>query len=244
MLGNLQDMSVADLIQHNCQELRTACLSVKNHQGQGDLYFEDGKIVHASLNGQTGENVVYEILGWEEGTFDLQMGVTSATVTINRGWSSLLIEGARRLDENETNSKQLDTEFMIRNEGDNMANKIDAILKELAGEVDGYIASDVVGMDGMNIASHSNSKIDNEGVSAQMTMLFKLVDTSVTKTGLGILEDNILTTANSYLFTRYLPDKQYFLGILADRHVASLGNLRLIGKIYVERIERAMPHHA
>jgi predicted regulator of Ras-like GTPase activity (Roadblock/LC7/MglB family) len=124
-----------------------------------------------------------------------------------------------------------------------MANKLDAILKELAGEVDGYIASDGVGMDGINIANHTNSKINTEEVSAQMTMLFKLVDTTINKTMLGTLEDNILTTKNAYLYTRFLPDKQYFLGILADRHSASLGNLRLIGKIYVERLEKAMPQH-
>jgi hypothetical protein len=39
----------------------------------------------------------------------------------------------------------------------------------------------------------------------------------------------------------YLPNKQHFLGIIADRKTAILGNLRLMAKIYSERIAKAMP---
>jgi predicted regulator of Ras-like GTPase activity (Roadblock/LC7/MglB family) len=242
MLGNLKDMTVADLVQLNCQERRTASLLVQNHKGQGALYFKDGNVVHAEFNGQEGEETADEVLSWEEGTFDLQVGAEAPKVTITRSWSSLLIEGARRLDEKGTGS----ISFILNPEQieeKDMTHKLDEILKELAGEVDGYVASNVVGMDGINIAHHATGKTNFEVVSAQMTMLFKLVDTSVNKVSSVVLEDNLLTTTNEYLFTRYLPGHQYFLGVLADRKQANLGNLRLICKIYVDRLAKAMPHN-
>ena len=243
MSGNLQEMAIADLVQLNCQERKTASLLVQNHESQGTLYFKDGNVVHAILNGQEGEDVAYQILGWEEGTFDLQVGVESPRSTITRSWSSLLIEGARRLDENESDSNLSELNPLDQIEEEDMSHKLDDILKELSGEVDGYIASNVVGMDGINIAYHTQGKINPEVVSAQMTMLFKLVDTSISKSTTGTVEDSILTTNNVYLYSRYLPGHQYFLGVLADRKAANLGNLRLVCKIFVDRIEKAMPHN-
>ncbi len=241
MLGNLQDISLADLIQLNCQDRKTASLLLKSNENQGELYFKDGNVVHAALNGREGEESAYELLSWEEGTFDLKLGIEPPAVTIKRGWSSLLIEGARRLDESTSNFDIQDSNFNIQSEDDFMPHKLDDLLKELSGEVDGYVASSVVGMDGIDIAHHASSKINTEAASAQMTMLFKLVDTSVSKGGSDILEDNVLTTSNVYIYTRYLPDKEYFLGVIADRKSASLGNLRLICKIYVDRIQKVMP---
>ena len=243
MLGDLQDMAIADLVQLNCQGNKTACLMINHHSKQGMLYFKGGNVVHAVLDGEDGEESAYKILGWQEGTFDLQPGVEPPTLSITRGWSGLLIEGARRLDEESSISSSFDFIPTLLSVVDTMAQKLDAMLKELSGEIDGYIASNVVGMDGINIAFHTNSKLDIEAVSAQMTMLFKLVDTSVSKTLNGHMEDNVLTTSNIYLYTRYLPDKQYFLGVITDRKTASLGNLRLICKIYVDRIQKIMPRN-
>ncbi|MCE1253411.1 MAG: DUF4388 domain-containing protein [Anaerolineae bacterium] len=241
MLGYLQDISLANLIQLNCQERKTAALALKYNDHQGELYFKDGNVVHAVFNGREGEEAAYELLSWQEGAFELKTGIEPPAVTINRGWSSLLIEGARRLDENPSNPDFLDSIFDIQSEDDFMPHKLEDLLKELSGEVDGYIASSIVGMDGIDIAHHARSKINTEAASAQMTMLFKLVDTSVSKNGHETLEDNVLTTSNVYVYTRYLPNKDYFLGVIADRKSASLGNLRLICKIYVDRIQKAMP---
>ncbi len=122
-----------------------------------------------------------------------------------------------------------------------MAPKLDDILKEMGGEITGYVASAVAGMDGINIAQHTRAKVDPEAISAQMTMLLKLVDSAVTKLGAGAVEDNLLTTANAYLLLRFLPDKQHYLGMVAERKSGNLGNMRLISKLYADRIRKAMP---
>ena len=123
-----------------------------------------------------------------------------------------------------------------------MGQKFEEILSSLAGEVSGYSASALVGIDGINIAANSKGPQDPEAVSAQMTMLFRLVDGSVEKLGAGVLEDNLMTTEKSYILMRFLPGKEYYLSITADRKTGNLGNLRLMSKMYTEQLSKAMPH--
>jgi predicted regulator of Ras-like GTPase activity (Roadblock/LC7/MglB family) len=244
MKGNLRDMGIADLIQHNCQDRKTAQVSIRHSGRQAVLFFQDGDIVHASLDDKAGEEVVYEILQWEEGVFEMESDVKSPVQTIDRNWSSLLLEGARRLDERKT---EIPSDIDGNQEVNPMATNFEGILKEMGGEVTGYVASVLAGMDGINLASHSrSSKVDTEALSAQMTMLFKLVDTSTAKLAevqeqTIELEDNLLTTEGAYVLMRYLPGKQYYVGVIADKKTGNLGNLRLISKLYCGRLAKAMP---
>jgi predicted regulator of Ras-like GTPase activity (Roadblock/LC7/MglB family) len=240
MQGNLRDMAIADLIQHNCQDRKTAQLRIEHSGQQAILYFEDGNVSHAVLGNQTGEEVIYEILQWEDGIFDLETGIKPPRTTITRNWSGLLLEGARRLDENELEANLVKSEQNDHTEAHKMVN-LDDILKDMSGEVTGYIACSLVGLDGLNIASHtSNNAVDPEAIDAQMTMLLKLVDASVEKLGAGIVEDNLTTTENAYLLMRFLPEKQYYLSLTANRKTGNLGNMRLMSKIYAERLSKAM----
>jgi len=243
MLGNLKDMTIADLIQHNCQDRKTAELSLQHTGHRAVVYFDDGNVAHAVLDGeQEGEAVIYQILGWEDGTFNLETGVNPPRSTITRSWTGLLLEGARRLDEDKLESDLFSGSKNQQPEVNQMALKLDDVLKEMSGEVNGYIASVVVGMDGLSIAQHATGKIDPEAISAQMTQLLKLVDTSTTKLNAGNLEDHLLTTQNAYVLMRFLPDKQHFLGVAVDRKSGNLGNARLISKMFSERLDKAMPH--
>ena len=239
--GNLLDMSVADLIQHYCQDRKMAQLKIEHSGQQAFLYFEDGNVSHAVLGNQTGEDVIYEILQWKDGIFDEESGVYPPRKTIIRHWSGLLLEGARRLDENELKPvvpiEQIDS---IATETHKMIN-LDDILKEMSGEVSGYIASSLMGLDGLMIASDAGKNaIDQETFGAQLTVLLKLVNVSVEKLGAGVVEDNLTTTQSAYILLRFLSDKQYYLCITADRKASNLGNMRLMSKIYSDRLSKAM----
>ncbi len=123
-----------------------------------------------------------------------------------------------------------------------MAPKFDEILKEMAGEISGFAGCALVGMDGINLASYSRAKgLDPDLISAQMTMLLKLVDTSIEKIKAGQIEDDLVTTANTYLLNRFLPGKGYYLGIAVDRKTGNLGNMRLISRTYADRLAKALP---
>jgi predicted regulator of Ras-like GTPase activity (Roadblock/LC7/MglB family) len=238
--GNLKDISVADLIQIHCIDQRTARLKIDQQDQAAEIFFNAGQVVHATLGQASGEEAVYEILTWTEGLFNVDNDVTAPKKSINRMWSGLLLEGAKRLDEKEMNRKN--SEENQSTEEMKMGQKFEEILTSLAGEVSGYSASALVGIDGINIAANSKGPLDPEAVSAQMTMLFRLVDGSVEKLGAGVLEDNLMTTEKSYILMRFLPGKEYYLSITADRKTGNLGNLRLMSKMYTDQLSKAMPH--
>lgn len=235
MQGVLADMAVADIIQHSCQDRRTARLLVRSGGREAALFFEAGQVVHAMLDGDEGEPAVFELLGWDAGSFVLENDVPAPARTITRNWSGLLLEGARRLDEAVAGNN-------TPMEGLQMAPKLNEILKELSGEVSGYLSSAVVGMDGLALADHTKSaKANPEATSAQLALLFKLVDTSAGKMSAGVVEDTLVTTDTAHVLMRFLPGKEYFLGVAMDRKAGNLGNLRLMSKLYADRIAKAMP---
>ncbi len=237
--GNLQDLAVASLIQQVCQEQKTSRLTLRHGREQAELYFQRGSVVHATLGASQGEEVIYNILAWEDGNFELETGIRSPALTIQKSYSSLLLEGARRLDEARLEpNAQADEEIFT--EAKSM--ELDNVLKEMGDQIEGFITCAVVGMDGLPISSFSrNKKTDTEAISAQMTLFFKLADTSVNKLGSGVIEDDLLTTESAYVLMRFLKDRGFYLGIAADRKTAKLGNMRLNSRIYADRIAKVMP---
>jgi predicted regulator of Ras-like GTPase activity (Roadblock/LC7/MglB family) len=242
MTGNLTGLAAADLIQLNCVDQKVARLQIKHSNTMAEVYFCNGQIVHAAYGDQKGEDVVYLVLGWDEGDFSLENDIQSPETTILRSWPSLLLEGARRLDEKGITPAPAEEEQEPDLKESKMTQKFDEILTELAGEVSGFRGCFLVGIDGINLASKFVGELDPELASAQMAMLLKLVSTSAGKVGAGNLEDNLTTTEKAFILMRFLPGKQYFLGISAERKSGNLGNMRLMSKIYTERFVKAMPH--
>jgi len=80
-----------------------------------------------------------------------------------------------------------------------------------------------------------------ELIAAQMTMLLKLVDTSAAKVNIGEIEDNLTTTDFAYVLMRFIPGRKYFLGVTVDRRAGNLGNLRLISRMYANRLGQLLP---
>jgi predicted regulator of Ras-like GTPase activity (Roadblock/LC7/MglB family) len=259
MQGNLQDMAVADLIQQYCQDQKTARLTIEHDGGEGVLFFRDGGVIHATCLNTAGEQAVFEMLMWEQGAFTMETGMDAPEVTITRTWSGLLMEGMRYQDEarlkaeqeearlkaeqEEARLKAEQAEKVQTKEEKQMAENLGDILKELAGEVSGYISSAVVGVDGLNIADHTAAKIDLEITSAQVALFLQQVDLTVTKLDAGLVEENLLTAQHALLLMRFLPQRKYFLLVQADRKTGNLGNLRMITKVYATRIAESMPNN-
>lgn len=97
--GNLKEMSLANLIQVNCQEMRSARLTLSHAGQEGEVYFSDGQVVHATLGELAGESAAYEMLAWSDGTFVLDRDQPTSDKTINVKWNALLLEGMKRMAE-------------------------------------------------------------------------------------------------------------------------------------------------
>ncbi|MBN1936822.1 MAG: DUF4388 domain-containing protein [Anaerolineae bacterium] len=89
------------LISINCTECNQSRLRVWTANQEANLFFDEGQIVHIKLGQQQGEEAVYELLTWEEGQFELEMGVSTPLRTVSTPWSNLVLEGMRMIDEDD-----------------------------------------------------------------------------------------------------------------------------------------------
>lgn len=97
--GNLRDISLTSLISINCNEMSQARLSITKQGKQAEVFFDAGNIVHAELDSLEGEEAMYELLHWEEGDFNLENGIQAPKQTVHTPWSSVLLHGMHRKDE-------------------------------------------------------------------------------------------------------------------------------------------------
>ncbi len=97
--GTLQILSLPNLIQLHCNQQQTVMVRLVRPEREGWLAFDKGDLVYASLGALTGEEAVYELLGWEEGEFHVSEVDAVPSPNIATPWSVLLLEGLQRVDE-------------------------------------------------------------------------------------------------------------------------------------------------
>lgn len=101
--GSLTEASLPDVLQLLAMGRKTGCLGLTHANNFGYIYFADGSISHASLlNRSLGtEEAVYALFTWSHGTFNFEPGVTpdDGVEIVSIDPQSILLEGARRVDE-------------------------------------------------------------------------------------------------------------------------------------------------
>ena len=91
--GSLREMSLANLITVNCQEMRSARLTLTSRGQEGEIFLSDGQVVHATLGTHVGEEAVYTMISWDEGTFVLDLDRVPPSKSITMNWEELLLQG-------------------------------------------------------------------------------------------------------------------------------------------------------
>jgi DNA-binding response OmpR family regulator len=99
MSGELNVMGAPGVLQVCHLTRLTGTLVVKDGGKRMAVRFRDGEIVGAEGDGQSGEAAVFALLAWEEGTFRFAPGDPGDGTPLGAGFSQLLLEGCRRLDE-------------------------------------------------------------------------------------------------------------------------------------------------
>ncbi len=97
--GSLSDMALPDLVQILHHSRKSGRLRVKSGTDEGEVHFQDGRIVHAITGAAKSEDAFYELLGFSEGTFALEPSFKPTEDTIQLSPDMLVLEGLRRLDE-------------------------------------------------------------------------------------------------------------------------------------------------
>jgi hypothetical protein len=96
--GNLQSISLMDVVQLLNVNRKTGKLLVNQEGLSGVLYVLNGDVVHAEIGDALGESGAFEILEWDKGEFEFISTKFKAPTTIKRSVPDLLMEAARTAD--------------------------------------------------------------------------------------------------------------------------------------------------
>jgi len=206
--GNLRSLSLPSIVQINCAERNQARLRLKRQGSEGSLFFADGEVVHAELGSQVGEEVVYELLTWEDGDFELEMDVSSPERTITTGWSSLLLEGMRRLDEEAVGLERLEEIEAMDRKGVR-GEMIQELVRALR-EIESVVGAVLTARDGVVLADELEGDPQKEGAVAVF------VGTAANQVGeslaLGSFEWGTVAIGKDTMLVLERPD--YYVGLL------------------------------
>ena len=117
------------------------------------------------------------------------------------------------------------------------------ILSEFQSEMGrDMVSTDVVGMDGLSIAGLSaDPDFDNSAAAARFAMVMKLSARVSEKIKLGEVEDDLVTTDQVYVLSRFLGDGSYYWGVAVTKE-ATLGVVRMLMNEYADQLWAAIPH--
>jgi len=97
--GRLEEMSVTELMQSLEMGQKTCKLTLRRNAERAELYFSAGQCKHAELGGTEGDTVAYQVIGWLDGEFEIEFGVTADRETTTLSTTGLLMEAMRLMDE-------------------------------------------------------------------------------------------------------------------------------------------------
>ncbi|MCI5165633.1 MAG: response regulator [Candidatus Electrothrix sp. GM3_4] len=248
----LAGISLANFLQIVAMEQKTAALQVAHLNGKtGHLFFAEGKLIDAKYDNIIAEEALFEMLAWENVRLSMtKLSPPLPKPKIHSELMSLLLEAAHRKD-TAIEEKPLDLvkqEFIrIQQQqkqqqsptGEIKMAGIKDLLKEMAGEMDGVLAIQVTGMDGITIALHNPTGTDVEAFSAKFAMVMKLVEKSIDSLqGMGDFEENLVQSQNAWILTRFITP-QYYVGIAVSRD-GTLGNVRLVAQRYLDQLRKSL----
>jgi Domain of unknown function (DUF4388) len=111
--GSLAELHLPDIIQLISVSGKTGVFHLTDGALKGQIYLNDGKIVHASLEDASGEEAVYALAIWSRGDFKFEPGISTELRTISKSNTNLLMEAARRLDEWRVLSKKIPSTELV-----------------------------------------------------------------------------------------------------------------------------------
>lgn len=97
--GVLRQASLQDVIQMECLSRHSVLLEVLTPAARGDIFIQDGSVIHAQTGHLTGEDAFNHLLCLSGGEFNLKPYAAPPVRTIDAPWEFLLMEAARKRDE-------------------------------------------------------------------------------------------------------------------------------------------------
>jgi len=111
--GSLAELHLPDIIQLISVSGKTGVFHLTDGPLHGEIYLNEGRIVHAQIEDASGEEAVYALAIWRQGEFKFEPGVPTDQQTISKSNTNLLMEAARRLDEWRVLSKKIPSTDLV-----------------------------------------------------------------------------------------------------------------------------------
>src|ERR1041385_3741878 len=99
LTGELSDLSLAELIEFFCNQRKTGCIEVQYTTGSAAFFLQSGAVIHAEVGTLRGIEAVYFALTQTNASFTFNSAIEAPVHTINQPWTSVVLEGLRRMDE-------------------------------------------------------------------------------------------------------------------------------------------------
>ncbi len=218
--GNLRTLSLPSIVQINCTERNQARLRIRRQGQEGNVFFADGNVVHATLGSQIGEEAIYELLTWEDGDFELEMGASSPEKSITVGWSGLLLEGLRRIDERavewdglddlERHTEDTEVKMATKKRSEQLADALSELLSS-SSDIEGGA---LVGIDGLVLSANVPvGKLDETLVGAAAAAISGLSRRSVEQMQRGEFFQTLIQGSKGNIIVTFVDERNVFVGL-------------------------------
>ena len=104
LAGDLRDIQLPNLIQLLCSRRRSSAILFEHDGESGSVYIREGELIDATAGTARGEAAVFELLRWHDATFRVVDARALPTRSVDLDWRQLLLEGVRKIDENQRES--------------------------------------------------------------------------------------------------------------------------------------------
>jgi len=228
--GAISVQMLPDVVQLYALASTCGALHVACDGDEGVIWFERGTIPHAVTRDLVGEPAFHRVLGWSGGTFFMRLGESPPSRTISTGWTELVLESCRLLDERATPNLSTESPAPPTNtENPTMANYKEALtkLETLEGFIGGCLCDSESGMVLGTIGG--NASLNLEVAGAANSEVVRAKRKAAKALGLNdTIEDILISLTKQYHLIRPLKSKpSVFFYVALDRARANLGMARL-----------------
>lgn len=227
----MTDVHLADLIQVACNEMEASQVTVRCQGREAGLYFEAGEMVHAELENLEGEEVLYEVLKWTEGSFELHPGVRATQRTLNGDSTGLLLSAWEHIEESEADPAEL-SEDELRQEMTRFEESLRIELGESQMDLHPGTAEEelarrlrrLAGVAGVVLVARDGAVMGEnlEGAAESEAAVAVFVGNAAEEIGealaLGAFERGVVAIGGGRMLVIERPD--YFVGLLLERRAS------------------------
>ncbi|MBX7153159.1 response regulator [bacterium] len=97
--GKLSDLSLVDVFQLLMMNKKTGILTITSGNDKAEIHFDEGRMVHAEFKQFAGEEAIYNLGEWREGTFRFESVSIQVMPTIHTATMNVIMEYCRVTDE-------------------------------------------------------------------------------------------------------------------------------------------------